>query len=275
MKKQYDLIFGIGEACLCSQALRNDNLQVFSYPFDWVYGALLHNRVEILTNKFKDFFNKEDLVKIGSRTSQEEPRDNYKNNATNICFPHEFSYRADFNECYADINEKYTRRINRLLSQISTAKSILIVFVEIPNISENNTNNSDLLQAYNRIIETYGTKNNKIDFLYFTHIENFKGIKTETISDNITKITMDYHSKKKNAIPEQCNFKAIHKVFKHYSLNMPFKKHLSFVIKQYIDIGKLKRGFYCTIFPKMFNLLRIKLLFIGCRIDLSIGRKID
>ena len=65
MKKQYDLIFGIGEACLCSQALRNDNLQVFSYPFDWVYGTLLHNRVEILTNRFKDFFNKEDLVKIG------------------------------------------------------------------------------------------------------------------------------------------------------------------------------------------------------------------
>jgi len=35
----YDLIFSIGEACFCTQILRFNNLQEFSYPFDWMYGS--------------------------------------------------------------------------------------------------------------------------------------------------------------------------------------------------------------------------------------------
>ena len=34
--KRYDICFGIGEACVCSQVLRKAGLQKLSYPFDWV-----------------------------------------------------------------------------------------------------------------------------------------------------------------------------------------------------------------------------------------------
>ena len=33
---KYDLIFSMGEACSCSEAIRRLNYQDFSYPFDWV-----------------------------------------------------------------------------------------------------------------------------------------------------------------------------------------------------------------------------------------------
>ena len=34
--KTYDFIFGLGNACSCTQTLREADLQVLSFPFDWV-----------------------------------------------------------------------------------------------------------------------------------------------------------------------------------------------------------------------------------------------
>lgn len=57
-KEKYDLILSIGEACSCTQALRKSNLQIFSYPFDWLFGAsfeteVLSESIKILTADYK------------------------------------------------------------------------------------------------------------------------------------------------------------------------------------------------------------------------------
>ena len=52
--KKYDFVFSIGEACSCTQVLRQQGLQNASYPFDWLFGSTLVKRCEILANEFKD-----------------------------------------------------------------------------------------------------------------------------------------------------------------------------------------------------------------------------
>ena len=55
MAEKYDLIFGIGEACSCTQILRKSLLQNCSYPLDWLYGLDFSKRVDILVSEFSDF----------------------------------------------------------------------------------------------------------------------------------------------------------------------------------------------------------------------------
>lgn len=62
---QYDLVFGIGGACSCSQILRKCCLQFNSYPYDWLFGADILTRVSILINDYKDFINFGDLEDTG------------------------------------------------------------------------------------------------------------------------------------------------------------------------------------------------------------------
>ena len=62
MKKKYDLIFSMGAACSCSSALRSAELQVASYPFDWLFGSDFCNRANIVVNDFERFLDKIGII---------------------------------------------------------------------------------------------------------------------------------------------------------------------------------------------------------------------
>jgi len=67
IKEKYDFIVSIGSDCTCSGILRARKLQDFSFPFDWLAGGRLNDRISLVVNDFKDFLNKEDLKLIGRR----------------------------------------------------------------------------------------------------------------------------------------------------------------------------------------------------------------
>lgn len=89
MKAQkYDFVFSIGEACSCTQILRQQGLQKASYPFDWLFGSTFVKRCELLASEFKDFIRKEDL-----EFSYEERSIKcyaYHNKLNGITFNHDF-----------------------------------------------------------------------------------------------------------------------------------------------------------------------------------------
>lgn len=64
-EKKYDFVFGIGEACSCSTALRAAHLQIQSFPTDWLAGGDIKERTALIVSDFKDFFNAEDLKYTG------------------------------------------------------------------------------------------------------------------------------------------------------------------------------------------------------------------
>ncbi len=61
MKKKYDFIVSIGEACICSESLRKSLLQIKSYPFDWILSHDILTNLDIVLNDFNDFLNKDYL----------------------------------------------------------------------------------------------------------------------------------------------------------------------------------------------------------------------
>lgn len=221
--KKYDFIFSIGAACSSTQALRSAGLQYSSYPLDWLIGGDFLSRIDILTSEFKGFIEKSDLSFVTEKINH----DTYFNNKTQITFHHDFPTGIPFNVSYPIVYEKYQRRINRLLTKIKKANSILIVFIESP-ARDDKTPNEKLLLGLKKLKEKYPHK--EIDILYFTIDINMKPqkLKTEIISPNIIRYTANYKSYKPNAEDYEVNLIFLQKILKHYKLNLP----LGFIIKE-------------------------------------------
>lgn len=189
-KRSYDLIFGIGEACSCTQSLRDSKLQVFSYPFDWLFGSNFEGRVSILLSEFYRFIDKDDL-----RYTSYTPSikcDAYTSTFNGITFNHDFLKSVEFDEMYELVKTKYKRRITRLLSQIKNAKSILIVYLETPSRIDKLADNNILKEQLHKIKMKYPHKT--INILYFTNDESLNSMeyKEEFISNDIIKVMGNY-----------------------------------------------------------------------------------
>ena len=239
--KKYDLVFGIGAACSCTQILRNANLQHQSNPLDWLFGATFEGRVNLLVNEFENFINKEDLEFAGQRENP-EPCDIYQNKANDIVFNHDFPLNMSLEKSYPIIKEKYDRRIKRLLNGINVAQNVLIVYIETPN-SGQNIENDVLLNSYKQISGKYNTKN--ITLLYFACDTNIPKLQEEFISNNVIKVIGDYKNKKVGAVDYAVDTHILNKYMNKYKLNLPLsffvkKKILGFVISL-IPIKKYRK----------------------------------
>ena len=55
---QYDLVFSLGQACACSLTLRTANLQLASFPLDWLADGTLPSRVDLLIRRFDHWLDR-------------------------------------------------------------------------------------------------------------------------------------------------------------------------------------------------------------------------
>ena len=111
MKRKFDLIFSIGTRCFTSLLLRQNNLQVASFPFDWLAYVQYKQALEFLTNNFENFLNKEDLELY---TESFNPfHYNYLNKRTGIMFGHDFPVNEDFDKQFEIVKAKYQKRSSR------------------------------------------------------------------------------------------------------------------------------------------------------------------
>lgn len=140
-KITYDLIFGMGQACGCSQTLRRAGLQHLSFPGDWtgpVYADQDHpafehdfrNRCENLISPPADFFAAEDFVKqiAVSNTGKQV----YINRESRYVFNHDFTIGNDFAEELPKVVSRYRKRHTRLMEAIKASKRVLVVRLDIP-----------------------------------------------------------------------------------------------------------------------------------------------
>ena len=239
--KKYDFIFSIGEACPCTQTLRQLGLQDASYPFDWLFGSTFVGRCKILADEFKDFIKKEDLQ--FSHEVKSLRCNAYYNKTTDITFMHDFLKSLDFEEAYPLVKEKYDRRIRRLLEKIKNANSVLVVYLENPTSNHIEISNQEILQGYSILREKFG---DKINLLY---IKNSKcETKVEELeSGKVIKVIGDY---------------------KKYDSNLDYKVKKSKIISIFYKIGfnrwfyVCKNEFLCFVIKKLvpFETLKEKWL---------------
>lgn len=157
MKKHYDLIFGIGRACSCSQSLRAADLQLASFPWDWIIDPGAQGRVEIICNDFKDWLNLEDLEQRAPHTIY--VKEYIFNKRNNLLFLHDFKIGIPIKEQFASVKAKYARRIARLNSCIKSSKApVLAVCIDAPHLTE--PTSLDEMRECRRMLETKypGTK---------------------------------------------------------------------------------------------------------------------
>ena len=231
MKKYYDFIFSLGAACSCTQSLRASGLQMFSYPFDWLYGSDFTGRVDILLSKFSHIIEKEDLENLNIYNGDpKNPCDLYHNSFNGITFNHDFAHKIPLDVTYDKVREKYERRIARLLNSIERANKILIVYLEIPNEKNKLENNDVLINAMQKFKEKYPDKN--FELLYFTQNSDLKFLKykEEQVADNIIKVIGNYKEVKENA-PE---YAVVPKFFKKYYRKYSLKTTVKYKIKRAI-----------------------------------------
>lgn len=167
--KKYDCIFSLGEACFISSALKNNNLRMFSGPFDWMYGASFKTRCDMLENKFKNYFNKDDFEFLYYRENNEMAA--YRNKKSGMVYNHDFRSDLPFDYMFDSIKEKYKRRIDRLLSTLERSKSALIVYGDLSD-TINGATDEEMRQCLDKINRVFAPT--KIDLLYVRYNPRMK-----------------------------------------------------------------------------------------------------
>jgi hypothetical protein len=129
LKGDYDAIFSLGDLCLASIQLKKHNLRPYSGVLDWMASPYLSQVNQLLENRFKGFFNYENLRIIGYADSNICVSDDGYNLVSNHDFDREKNTLTNLGS-YFEVMEKYDRRIRRFLSEMKSAKRILFVRTE-------------------------------------------------------------------------------------------------------------------------------------------------
>ena len=160
-KTKYDLAFGFGIACSCSETLRRAGLQLLSFPGDWtspVWGRdfpapNLVMRVDWLCRGFDDgFFDPNDFM--FSRRIETTHKDAYVNRKTRYVFNHDFPAGCDFAAELPKVAAKYGKRRDRLVTLIRAARRVLVLRLDYPN-GQDPTSLDDCRYAHDRLRQTF------------------------------------------------------------------------------------------------------------------------
>lgn len=168
-KNKYDCVFSMGSVCFSAELLTKAKLRVFASPFDWLCRGTFEERGELICNDFKDFFNIEDLEKIGEREYPENC-DIYKNNHNGIIFNHDFTKGEELAKNYQKVKDKYDNRINKLNEKLTNSQKSLIVYMEL--IDELMKKDEEIIPVIEKINKKFDKTN--IDILYIKHNKEMK-----------------------------------------------------------------------------------------------------
>ena len=198
-QERYDLAFGFGIACSCSQSLRRAGLQYLSFPGDWTSPVAIRDlprpnlviRVDWLCRGLDGFFRTEDF-KLKER-HPEKGRDHYDNLRTFYTFPHDFPAGCDLEATLQKVRDKYQRRYQRLLTLIRSSKQILVARIDLPDGSRP-TSIDDCRYARKRLSETF--PNAAFDFVLLQPEVGvpFADRRTSHPESWLTRIAFDYRS---------------------------------------------------------------------------------
>ena len=218
MRKHYDLVFGIGVACSCAQALREAGLQLLSFPFDWVgpnarcreYDEDVLRRTDHICNNFDGWIEPGDFQSRGPNEGDHLTNGmlDYFNTRFELQFIHDFPRTVPFEQSFPAVLEKYRRRIARFTGLLKQSRKILVVHLERPDMPFV-TPLADFRTARERIRATYPDAQFDFVLLYRTPGIPFAQRKVERPETWMTTISFDYKSPDPDAEGHQPDIKAL------------------------------------------------------------------
>ena len=192
--EKYDLIFGLGRACACSQMLRRASLQLLSFPWDWLtsdrsVGPDLRFRADTLCNGFNSWFTPGDIEELPSEDWA--PNRRCKSRSTRIAYLHDFPKSMSVEEAFPAVKAKYERRLARLRRLIASSKTVLVACLDLPGLCAP-TPLEDVRYARIRLAEAFPGA--KFDFVLFSW-EKGRGFEDRiesTPEDGLLHIVFDF-----------------------------------------------------------------------------------
>lgn len=184
---EYDLVFGIGQACTCSQTLRRAGLQLSSFPMDWANDADPVHNCEIVAAHFEHWLDKEDFAYI--KRNPVNGLGIFRNRRTNFMHPHDFA-DGPIEQSFDAVAAKYRRRIDRLLQLIGAARRVLAVCIVRPAMPRISV--ADMSRC--RSILSAAFPGVRFDVLFFNFDADtpFAGRRVSSPADGVTEIVFDY-----------------------------------------------------------------------------------
>lgn len=128
--KVYDRIFSLGTNCRPKGCMRNLEMGCVRGPFDWMYTEKLSSLIEVLRNRFDNWFAPENCI-----ASEGQDGDGYLqvyDEATNYTSNHDFKmlsndWTLDIQEQSAKFKEKYASIIGEFLKFLKTDTKLLFL----------------------------------------------------------------------------------------------------------------------------------------------------
>lgn len=205
MKMEYDLVFGFGPACSCSQTLRRAGLQLLSFPFDWIGPAVklpgwdedVRHRTNLLASDFHDWLHQEDFEYQGDHTNGMAK---YWNNRLRLVFVHDFPIGVPLSESFLGVAAKYARRIERFLGLIHRSKRILVARLDRPDL-DYRTPLDECRYARETLSKAFAPA--QFDFLLIQQDDEipFGSQELETVEPGFFRLRFDYRDTRPDAEP--------------------------------------------------------------------------
>ena len=188
--EKYDVIFGMGYACSCTQALREAGLQHASFPFDWVGGRGIRFKAQLMADDFPKWFEPGTLTRMPDQKFSFHAfyRDIY--DFTPI---HDFSANVPLEEELPKVHAKYRRRIDRLARLLDGAKRVLVVYIE--TLTSAKSDPADIPEVRSTLARRW--PNVKFEFLLLRFGEGVPfAERAEETGDGWRLVTYDYKDRK-------------------------------------------------------------------------------
>lgn len=219
-KRKYDLVFGLGMACSCSEALRAAGLQLLSFPYDWLAVPAqelgnqpheLQNRVRELCDGFRGWFDPAEFEFRGE--SSAKGKDRYFNRRLGLVFLHDFPGGVPFAESFPEIQARYRRRANRLIDLIRRSRRVLVVRIDRPDRPVP-TDLADCRFALAELSKAFSPVT--FDFLQFHYEQDLPSarMRVDTPDEGLTVCSFDYRDRRTGSLPHQPDLPALVKVLR-------------------------------------------------------------
>lgn len=168
-----DFIMSLGPGCRVAWHLKENQLRIFSGPFDWFAGMKLETISHFIKQgNLNGFFENREFIKNRSQTQTKEVRDN----TFNIKSLHDFPISIDIDEYYPKFMKIMNKRFSRCIKAFEVFNHITFISYDRDNDSIKN-----FLFDFNNL---YSSK--ELVFINIEHDETLKSISEseEIIGDN-------------------------------------------------------------------------------------------
>lgn len=185
----FELIFSLGSMPIVPSLLTALNIQLMDYPFDYITGGDLKARTDILLSNFTTFL-KEENMKLSKDI--DGTTDIYKDISNGLTFPADFNPKLPFENIYPTAKQKYNKLIRHLLLKINSVQSILMIYVENPQLPEDEEVNIGIIKDTLKTLNE-GNPNKSFNFLYIKNDDSVKDISIKEICNSAYCVKLHFY----------------------------------------------------------------------------------